>query len=218
MNQDKRRFLIVDDHEILAQCLAEILTKEYGPCETRVEVDSARVREVCREYKPHLVLMDINLPGLSGLDVTRLLLEDEPALKVIALSGTHDSATVRDMMAAGAFGYVIKSDRLDRLEEAIDTVLDGNVYLAPELLRVVVGNRKQDKAADRPRLESLLTPRELEIFKLIGDGMTSKAVGSQLGISVKTVDTHRKNIMDKAGFESLADWIRTGLREGLIQG
>ena len=211
------RFLIFDDHEIFAVSLGQLLTRSYDPCVIECESGDVDVVKRVAGFKPDLVFMDLQMPHLDGVEATKALHAALPEVKVLAVSALEDASSVRAMMSAGAAGYLCKNDSVDRLELAIDTILEGNVYLSPEMLKVVVNAPPDGGDARVKSVLDILTAREREVFRLIADGLSSKQAGSELGISVKTIDTHRKNIMDKLGFDSLADWIRTAIREGVIE-
>ena len=167
------------------------------------------------EKRPDVVIMDVNMPDLNGIEATRLLLKELPAVKVIALSMYSDKRFVAGMLRAGASGYLLKAGAFEELATAVQTVMAGDIYLSPRVTGVViedyVGQLNQEKSAPT----KTLSPREREILQLLAEGKSSKDVASLLHVSEKTVHSHRQNIMEKLNLHSIAELTKYAIREGI---
>jgi len=183
-----------------------------------VTVEAADGEEAVRlteELRPDLVLMDIGMPVLNGMEATRQIVERVPDSRVIVLSGHSEQRFVTEALQAGAAGYVLKDAEFDELAQAVTVVAAGGVFLSPSVQAAVV-----DQFAGRePRMRGVsprsLTAREREVLQLIAEGLTTKQVASKLGLSVKTVETHRRQVMEKTNANSVADLVRYAIREGI---
>jgi DNA-binding NarL/FixJ family response regulator len=176
--------------------------------------DGSEALALCAETRPDIVLMDITMPVLSGIDATRLVKREHENTKVIVLSMHSEKRFVSEALRAGVSGYVLKGDAFDELAGAIQTVASGGVYLSPNVQKAIVSDYVN--AAGSPvKSRAELTPREREVLQLIAEGMTAKQVASHLFLNVKTVETHRRQVMDKIGVDSVAGLVRYALREGI---
>jgi DNA-binding NarL/FixJ family response regulator len=209
------KIFIADDHKILREGLRSLMEKMGG---IQVAGEAADGREAVRlatESRPDVVVMDVNMPGLNGIEATRLLLKELPAVKVIGLSMYSDKRFVVGMLRAGASGYLLKAGAFEELAVAVQTVMAGNIYLSPKVTGVVIdgyiGNLAQEKSA----LHAMLTPREREVLQLLAEGRSSKEIASRLHVSEKTVHTHRQNIMEKLDIHSVAELTKYAIREGI---
>jgi DNA-binding NarL/FixJ family response regulator len=210
----KRRILLADDHRILRDGLRRLL-EERADLEVVGEAEDGRqCVEAARELKPDMVIIDVAMPGMNGIEATRRILHDRPSTRVLALSMHSDRRYVTRILQAGASGYLLKDAAFDELSRAIDTLLEGRVYLSPDVAGVVVHDYlgKLDTASSG---EVVLSPREREVLQLLAEGRATKEIASDLDVSVKTVETHRKNIMDKLGLRSIAELTKYAVREGL---
>lgn len=211
--------LIVDDHQIVRDGLRTMLSREMD-IEVIGEADNGRLAiTATRELHPDVVVMDIGMRELNGIDATRQLLEESPETKVVALSMHCDRRYVADMLAAGATCYLIKDSAFEELALAIRSAAQGSRYLSPGIADVVLEDyisRLAEDAPTRPAKRSrALTPREREVLQLIAEGKSTKQVASGLHVSVKTVETHRRQMMDKLGVFNIAGLIKFAVREGL---
>ena len=168
-----------------------------------------------RDLKPDLVLMDVAMPDLNGIEATRRIMTESPGVKVIALSMHADKRFVRGMFAAGAAGYVLKGSAFEELAAAIRTVTAGRIYISPKITDLVLGDYIKLLTKPSPRGESLLSEREREVLQMLAEGRSSRMIAERLHVSVTTVDTHRKHIMDKLGFRTIAELTKYAVREGL---
>ena len=209
------KIFIADDHRILREGLRSLIEKMS---DVRVVGDAGNGREAVRlvtERRPDVVIMDVNMPHLNGIEATRLLLKELPAVKVIGLSMYSDKRFVAGMLRAGASGYLLKASAFEELATAVQTVMAGDIYLSPRVTGVViedyVGQLNQEKSAPT----KTLSPREREILQLLAEGKSSKDVASLLHVSEKTVHSHRQNIMEKLNLHSIAELTKYAIREGI---
>jgi DNA-binding NarL/FixJ family response regulator len=206
------RILIVDDHAILRQGLIALLRDQLPASQVREAGDGLTAINTCREWKPDIVLMDVSLPVLNGLDALRQILVDHPAMRVLMLSAHTGSQLVNEAMDAGAMGFVAKESAFEEVVLAIQTILDGNRYLSKRLTAQHERGADLNITADA---KLSLTTRELDVLELLAGGQAMKEVAGHLGVSIKTVETHRRNIMDKLGIFSVAELTKYALRTGL---
>jgi len=210
----KLRIAVVDDHRLVREGLIARLK-----CLDDLEIvaegqDGREAVELCKEHHPDIILMDIGMPVLNGIDATRLVRQECLGTKVIALSMHSEKRFVSEALRAGVSGYVLKDDAFDELADAIHLVAAGGVYLSPGVQEAIVSDYAGAAGpASAPRAE--LTPREREVLQLIAEGMTTKQVASNLGLNVKTIETHRRQVMEKIGADSVAGLVRYALREGI---
>ncbi|HJO23214.1 MAG: response regulator transcription factor [Myxococcota bacterium] len=206
---------LVDDHGLFRTALRRLLETE---AHLDVVAEASDGREaVARsiEIRPDLVLMDVELPGISGVEATRQIREALPDCKVLILSGYDRSDFVQAALTAGASGYVLKTATSEELLAAVRAVLDGKCYLSPDAARYVVDRFAKPASAGTPTLGSL-SNREREVLQLVAEGLSSKEIADRLRISNRTVDTHRASIMTKVGSRKTAGLVRFAIREGLV--
>ena len=209
------RVVLADDHRIVRHGLRSLLEKER---DIEVVAEAANGREavhLARELRPDVVVMDLSMPDLNGIEATRQVLEEDPDAKVLALSMHSDKRFVAGVLSAGASGYLLKDCALDELVRAIRTVAVNQTYLSPSIAGVVVqGYTQQIRDKDVP-VASSLSSREQEVLQLMAEGKPVKEIASTLNLSVKTVETHRHQIMSKLGVYSVAELTKYAIREGL---
>ena len=181
-----------------------------------VAEDGRSALQLVRELKPDVVVMDVAMPDLNGIEATRKLLQTNAAIKVIALSGHANREFVREMLKAGASAYVLKSRAYEELVRAIREVMKGKKYLSPDVARGVVDEYvgMSSSQSANPAFV-VLTDREREALQLIAEGKSTKEVADALSVSVKTVETHRRNIMEKLNLHSVAEITKYAIREGI---
>lgn len=209
------RILLVDDHAITREGLRSLIEKQPDMEVVGEAEDGRKAFDLVRELLPDIVITDITMPNLNGVDATRQIVRQFPKVKVIALSIHSNRAFVADMLKAGASGYVLKECTFDELVEAIRTVADDGVYLSPKVAGVVVSDYVQRlfRIAESP-LEAL-TERERVVLQLIGEGKNTKQIALQLHVSTKTIEANRHRIMEKLGARSIAELVKIAVLGGL---
>jgi DNA-binding NarL/FixJ family response regulator len=209
------KILLADDHKLIREGLRLLLEKR-GRITIVGEADNgiSAVR-MARDLKPDLVLMDIAMPDLNGIEATRRIRTEVPGVKVIALSMHMDKRFVRHMFAAGASGYVLKESAFEEVSMAIKAVAMGRLYISPKITDQVLAEYVKQLIKPSAGEESPLSGREREVLQMLAEGKSSRKIAERLHISVTTVDTHRKHIMDKLGFRSIAELTKYAVREGL---
>jgi DNA-binding NarL/FixJ family response regulator len=206
--------LLADDHQLMRQGLRTMLDEQDG---LRVvgEADNGRAAvRLAKQLKPDLVIMDVTMPDLNGIDATRQIRGDDSHTKVIALSMHPERQFVLEMLAASATGYLLKDSPLDELLSAIETVMHGEVFLSPKVTGVLV-DQCLGAPAEPNAFCGTLSPREREVLQLLSEGKNAKEIGQLLHISSKTVEGHRRQIMDKLKLYSVAELTRYAIREGV---
>ena len=207
------RVLLADDQQIMRQGLRALLESEKGFQVIGEAPDGRQAVKLACQLTPDVVVMDIGMPDLNGIEATRQILAKEPAVKVVALSMHSDKQFVAEMLAAGASGYLVKDCAFEQLIDAIRTVLAGRVCLSPAITGVVIEDYVQRVQKDSPINE--LTDREREVLQLLAEGTSTKQIASRLNMSVKTAETHRRNIMQKLDLHSVAELTKYAVRHGL---
>lgn len=206
------KILIVDDHKIMRDGLRTLLEKEKG---LDVVAEAKNGREAIRlaeQLRPDIIIMDISMDDLNGMDATRHIVAKEWGCRIIALSMHADKRFVAGMFEAGAMGYLLKDCAFDEMIQAIRQVVSGRTYLCSMISGVVIRDYIQRMHKSNP---SLLSPREKEILQLLAEGGTTKRIASQLSVSVKTIETHRQHIMDKLNIFSIAELTKYAIKEGI---
>lgn len=207
---------MAEDHNIIRQGIRSLLEKN-PEFEIVGEVNNGRdAIQKAAELSPDIALMDVNMPGLNGIEATRIIADNSPEAKVIALSVHSDDAYVSGMLMAGASGYLLKDCVLDELVSAIKTVMLGHVYLSSALTKNLVNEYRSIKSKNIDSYHSLLTEREREILQLLAEGQSTKQIAADLFISIKTVSTHRQHIMEKLNMTTIQDLVKFAIREKII--
>ena len=209
------KILLADDHAIIRQGLCSLLEKQPDIEVVGAVQDGKKALELVRELKPDIVIMDITMPNLNGVDATRKIIGELGNVKVIALSMHSSRRFVAEMLQAGASGYILKECLFDELIEAIRTVLGGGVYLSPKIAGVVVDDYLRRLTTKFKPDAPTLTEREREVLQLLAEGKSTKHIALQLHVSDKTIESNRRNIMDKLGIHSIAELTKYAVREGL---
>jgi two-component system response regulator NreC len=209
------KVLLVDDHAIIREGLRSLLEKQ-PEMEVIADTDDGRKAiELVRELLPNIVIIDISMPGLNGIEATRQITAEFPQVKVIALSIHSKRRFVADMLSAGATGYILKECLFDELVQAIKAVAAGGRYLSPRITDVVVSDyvKRLSAAADSPF--EALTTREREVLQLVAEGKSTKQIALELYVSTKTIEANRRQIMEKLNIHSVAELTKYAVREGL---
>ena len=210
------RVLLADDHKIMREGLRSLIKDEGNLTVVGEARNGNETVEMARSAGPHVVIMDIAMPDLNGIEATRKILKDNPATKIIGLSGHPDQRYVREMLKAGASGYILKDTAYEELIRALKEVMNGRTYLSPEVTRGVVDSfvRANSSQEANPAF-AILSDREREVLQLLAEGMTTKEMADSLSVSVKTIETHRRNIMEKLNLHSVAELTKYAIREGV---
>jgi len=206
---------LADDHTLMRQGLASLIEKEMKMNIVGQAENGKEAVEKCLQLRPHVILMDISMPELNGIEATRQITHVMPDAKVIALSMHADKRFVTGMLHAGAKGYMLKHCAATELGTAIDAVLRGKVYLSPEITGVVVEDIVTQTHQHKEQQPVTLTTKEREVLQLLAEGNSSKTIAEKLNLSIHTIDSHRKNIMDKLHMHSIAELTKYAVREGL---
>lgn len=210
----KTTVLLVDDHKIFRDGLRTLIEKEGMEVVGEAE-NGRKTIKLAEKLQPNVIIMDVSMPDMNGIEATRKIIAGFPAIKVIALSMHSDRRFVLGMLEAGASGYLLKDCAFGELASAIKQVLTGNKYLSPKIADVVVKGYLNKSTDSFVSGGSILTSREREILQLIAEGLTAKEIADHVFLSVKTVETHRRNIMQKLNMRSTVDLTKYAIREGL---
>jgi len=208
-----KRIVIVEDQTAIREMLAEMLRTDPTYQIIGESGEGLQACQLCLELKPDLMVLDARLPGLSGVDILRRISKQLKHTRVLVFSGYESPALVREMLEAGAHGFVEKTAGLVEFRKGLETVANGGTYFGPgvaALLRNVVANTNPTSGVDT------LTDREREILKLVAESNSTKDIAHKLGISVKTVDNHRTNLMRKLNLHDVASLTRYSLEIGLV--
>lgn len=208
------RVLLGDDHKIVREGLRSILENELHMEVVGQGEDGRTVVELAKKLNPDVVIMDISMPELNGIEATRQILANAPDIKVIALSMYSDKRYISEMLSAGASGYLLKHCALDELELAIQTVLARKTYISPDIAGEVVQDYVQHLSATQPSQPVSLTAKEREVLQLIAEGKSTKEIASTLHVSIPTIDTHRQHIMEKLQLFTVAELTKFAIRQG----
>ncbi len=206
---------IVDDHEIMREGMCALL-KKRDDIEVVGQASDGR-EAVCqvRGLNPDIVIMDIGMPSLNGIEATRQMVADNPSIKVMALSTHSDGHIIAKMLKAGASGYMLKDSAFSELTKGIDAMVQGNTYLCSKVSKVVFTDYIHMLTDPKWSGGDGLTGREVEVLQLVAEGNTTRKIADVLGISAKTIDSHREHIMNKLSIRTVAGLTKYALREGL---
>jgi DNA-binding NarL/FixJ family response regulator len=202
------RIMLVDDHPVVRQGLRKILST-FEQIAIEGEASSGREAiEMARDIKPDVVVMDISMPEMSGIEATSILRREVPDVKVLALSMHENAAYVKQALRAGARGYILKDSAPKDLVEAISNVNSGTVPMSPQAANVLVAPTEDRQP---------LTPREIQVLQLIARGLTNKEIGAELGLGVRTVETHRENLIRKTSLPTVPELTRYAVLNGYVE-
>jgi DNA-binding NarL/FixJ family response regulator len=209
-----KRLVIIEDQTAIREMLVEILRLDNNFQLVGESGDGQAAQQLCLDVKPDVLVLDAKLPGLNGVDILRRLSKRLPHMRVMVFSGHENPVLVREMLEAGAHGFVEKTAGLFEFKKGLETVANGGTYFGPavaSLLRNVVANPSASKTVD------FLTDREREILQLIAESNSTKDIAAKLNISMKTVDNHRSNLMRKLNLHDVASLTRYAMDIGLVQ-
>lgn len=211
----KIRALLVEDHQLVRECLRAALEEE-DDIEVVAEAENGRdAVRLAREHRPQVVVMDVVMPDLNGIEATRQVLAQTPAAKVLALSMHSDRRFVAGMLSAGAMGYVLKNCAFEELADAIRSVAADRTYLSPGIAGIVVEDYVHQLAEEEPDPAAALTAREREVAQLLAEGKSTKEAAAVLHVSAKTIESHRRQIMHKLDIQGIAELTKYAIRAGL---
>lgn len=209
------RILIADDHGIVREGLRSLIEKEPDMEVVGEAKDGLETVESARELKPDVIIMDISMPNLNGIEATRLILSENPKIKVIVLSIHIEKHIVKEILSAGAAGYVLKTYLFEELSRALRSVMVNGYYLSPKITNIVVSEYLDDSVKVLPGDKVTLTHREREVLQLIAEGKTSKQIALMLHVSQKTIETHRRKLLEKIEASGVAELTKYAIREGI---
>ncbi len=213
------RILIADDHEVVRHGVRTLLQSHEGWEVCGEAVDGRDAVTKAAELKPNVVVLDIGMPNLNGLDATRDILHDEPKAMVLILTIDETEQIVREVLNAGARGFMLKSDAGRDLLAAVEALQHGRTFFSSKIAEIVLDGylKRKDGTAPLQVSQERLTRRERQVVQLLAEGKTTKEVASVLGMSVKTAETHRSNVMRKLNFHSVSQLVLYAIRNNIIQ-
>ncbi len=208
------RILLVDDHQLILDSLQTLFLSISGVQVVGVLNDSRRVPDVLAKTTVDVMICDLHMPHLSGIDLTLQLRRSHPTLKILLLTMAEDAPTIREAVRAGVSGYALKRAGRDELERAVTTIMAGQRYFCPTVLEQLSG-LEETETVDCD-LFSALTDREVDVLRLIADENLTHQIATKLYISVPTVETHRRHLMQKLGVKSVVGMVKYAMKHGLV--
>lgn len=209
------RVLLADDHKIIRQGLRSLIEKQQDMKVVAEAEDGRSAVRLVAETAPDVVIMDVTMPDLNGAEATKQILSKSPDIKVVALSMHSDSLFVTEMLKSGAVGYLLKDCAFEELAKAIRTVIDNKNYLSPAISGVVLEDYIHRLSKAGFASPDILSDREREVLQLMAEGYSTKKIAQKLHISVKTVETHRRQMMSKLDIHTIAELTKYAIRKGL---
>lgn len=215
----KINIILADDHHVIREGLRLLLDREQDFLVMAEADNGVAALSAVKKFNPDLVIMDVSMPELNGMEATRKIISEVPGTKVLALSMYSDKRFVEGMFQAGVSGYILKNCIARELVSAVRLVANGQVYISPQIAGTIVEGYLSrvvpENETGRNTNRNSLTGREREILQLISEGLNTKEIAGKLQLSSKTVDAHRRNIMDKIGLHSIAELTKFAIREGI---
>jgi DNA-binding NarL/FixJ family response regulator len=211
----KIRIVVADDHKIMREGLKALIDKQPDMEVAAEAQDGLTATKLARKLLPHIIIMDIGMPEMNGIDATRQIVLENKDVKIVALSMHSDRRFVLEMLKAGASGYLLKDSAFEELVNAVHTVMNGQPYLSPRITDIIVKEYLYNLPRNEPNVFTILTVREREVLQHLAEGKSTKQIASTLNLSVKTVETHRQQIMDKLEIRTVAELTKYAIREGL---
>ena len=208
------KILLADDHQIMREGLRSIINEQKGFDVIGEAANGREAVKLAEKLKPDAVVMDLSMPELNGIDATSEIVAQNPYIKVLALSMHSEKMFITRALQGGASGYLLKDCALDELIKAIKTVISGRVYLSPDIADIVLTDYKQLLGKDGSAL-NILSKRERETLQLLAEGFSTREIAENLNLSIKTIETHRSQIMAKLDIHSIAELTKFAIREGL---
>ena len=219
MSKTKTKVLLVDDHTIVRQGIKALLDTQEGIEVVGEAEDGREAIEKAKQMAPNVIVIDITMPNLNGIEATRQIKKINPEIKVLVLTVHDNEEYIHRILQAGASGYLLKESAVSELVSAINAVEKGEIFLSPSISKVVVTDYIRHVETGSGDFDSLniLTNREREVLQLIAEGHTNKNIAHELKLSVKTVDVHRSHIMDKLNIHDITGLVKYAIRKGLIK-
>ena len=211
------KIILVDDHPMMRDGLRYAIQTQPDMKVVAEAGNGVAALDVVGQHKPDLILMDISMPGANGIDVSLQIRSLYPQIKIIILSGLADEGYVSQTIKAGLNGYMLKANAATELISAIRAVMDGHMFLSPEVTCAVMAQYKEFLNTKSTPAASLLSNRELEVLKLVAEGLRTKEIADRLKIGVKTVDTYRARLMTKLNCNSTTELVRYAIRQGIVE-
>jgi DNA-binding NarL/FixJ family response regulator len=210
------KVVLTDDHMIIRDGLRALLERQPD-MEVVAEADNGRTAlKHVKELSPDVVIMDIGMRELNGIDATRQIVKMSPGVKVLALSMYSDKRFVKEMLKAGASGYMLKDSAFTELIDAIRVIVGSKIYISPGVASIVLEDYLEDSTERESSIRSLLTSREIEVLQLLAEGKSTKQIALSLSLSIKTIESRRARIMQKIGIDNIADLTKYAIREGIV--
>ena len=215
----KTRILLVDDHQVVRRGVAGLIEDSNHEWEICGQMSTGREAvSAASTLRPDMIVMDISMPDMDGLEATRAILKENPGVEILILSMHESEQIVHDVLAAGARGYILKRDAGKDLITALEALSKHNLFFTSGVSEVVLSGYLGRAAYAQPESAvSRLTPREREIVKLVAEGMSNKEVAHTLSITIKTVESHRAHIMEKLGLHSVTELVRYAVRNNIVE-
>ena len=209
------KVILADDHNIMRAGLKSLLESSKKVVVVAEANNGRETVSLARKLKPDIVVMDVAMPDMNGVEATRKLAQLVPDVRVLALSGHSEGTFVKGMLEAGAKGYLLKDAATTELLTAIITISKGRIYVSPSVTDTLVGDYLQRVKGEIGPDSLILSAREREVLQLVSEGKSSSQIASTLHLSDRTIETHRRRIMDKLGMRSIAELTKYAIREGL---
>ena len=209
------RVILADDHTIMREGLRSILEKELSVEVIAQAEDGRTAVELAKKLVPDLVIMDVSMPEMNGIEATRRIKEAVPSVRIIALSMHADKRYVAEMLTAGASGYLLKHSAMDELQHAIVAVMANKKYISPDIAGVIVDDYVRNLSSEKKTDIDTLTAKEREVLQLIAEGHSTKEIAALLFVSVPTIETHRQHVMEKLHLYNVAELTKYAIRRGL---
>jgi DNA-binding NarL/FixJ family response regulator len=216
---DSVRLLIADDHEIVRKGLRAVLEAQPGWTVLGEASDGREAVEKAKQLKPDVTVLDIGMPALNGLEASRQILKNDANAKILILTMHETDPLIREVLDAGARGYLLKTDASRDLVTAVTAIRSNKTFFTAKVAQMVLDGYLDTKrrAPERESLKTRLTPRQREIVQLLAEGKSSKEVAAALGLSIKTAETHRANIMRRLDCHSVSELVRYAVRNNIIE-
>jgi len=213
----KTSILLVDDHAMLRSGLKQTLTQRDSFCLVGEAATGAQAIGLAKEAKPDVVLMDVHLPDMNGIEASRRILATQPKTKIIIFSSEVARHSVDEALEAGVCGYISKSGSVDEIHSAIDAVLQGKLYLSPDVSGSILSDYRKSLRGEIPPAKIELSDREKHLLRLVAQGRRNKEICVELNVGIKSVEAYRSRLMKKVGVSSSAELVRFAVREGFVQ-
>ncbi|RPI84240.1 MAG: DNA-binding response regulator [Chloroflexi bacterium] len=208
------KVMIVDDHAVVRAGLRALIKGEPGMELVGEATNGEDALQIASQMQPDIIVLDLSLPGMDGIQITRIIKQEQPRVRILILTVHEDAALLREALRAGASGYILKHAAENELISAIHSVLLEDIYIHPKMIRSLLIEPKTPKVTESSQVE-LLTPRETDILLLIVQGYTNRQIAEELSLSVRTVEGHRSNLMEKLGLHSRVELVRYAREHGL---